>query len=245
MIPERYNGPPGSANGGYACGLVAGAIGHSARVRLLQPPPLGVPLIRRRCADGAVRLQDGGVTIAVGYVARPLVAVPHTPSLRAAADATVSFSGMDPELHPFPSCFVCGPERVADGLGLFPGHAGEDGLLACPWFPGFELSRGGVIDPRFVWAALDCPAGFACMPPGSHTVLASMTATLEAAVRPDRAYVVTAWPVGDEGRRHWAGSAIHDSEGVRVAVAESLWITLRGQDADPAGTQEAPARLGV
>ena len=32
-IPARFNGPPGTANGGYACGLVAAAIGASAGVR--------------------------------------------------------------------------------------------------------------------------------------------------------------------------------------------------------------------
>ena len=63
-IPARFNGPPGSANGGYACGLVAAAIGPAATVRLLSPPPLDVPLERRREADGAVRLLAGDVAVA-------------------------------------------------------------------------------------------------------------------------------------------------------------------------------------
>ena len=29
-IPARFNGPPGSANGGYTCGLVAGALGAAS-----------------------------------------------------------------------------------------------------------------------------------------------------------------------------------------------------------------------
>ena len=65
------------------------------------------------------------------------------------------------------------------------------------------------------------------MPLGTQTVLASMTAALEAPVHPDRDYVVTAWPTGSEGRKHRAGSAIHDADGRRVAVAEALWITVR------------------
>ena len=100
-------------------------------------------------------------------------------------------------------------------------------MLACPWRPGADLAANGVVDTRFVWAALDCPSGFACIPPGTTTVLASMTATLERAVQPGREYVVTAWPMASEGRKHRAGSAIHDAHGCRVALAEALWITVR------------------
>jgi hypothetical protein len=103
---------------------------------------------------------------------------------------------------------------------VFPGPVGDQ--LACVWRPTAEFAQ-----PRFVWAALDCPSGFACMPPGSRTVLATMTAELEAPVEPERDYVLTAWALGSEGRKHRAGSALHDADGRRVAVAEALWITLR------------------
>ncbi|HEX8208468.1 MAG TPA: hypothetical protein VF587_20575, partial [Solirubrobacteraceae bacterium] len=111
---------------------------------------------------------------------------------------------------------------------IFPGPAARGGLIAAPWVPGEELAReNGDVDPRFVWAALDCPSGFAVMPPGSKTVLASMTARIDHAVAPGRAYVVSAWPIKSEGRKHWAGSAIHEEDGRLVAVADALWITLR------------------
>ena len=230
-IPQRFNGPPDSANGGYACGLVAAAIGSSANVRLLAPPPLEVPMTRRRAEDGTVRLLHGDAPIAEGRPASPTVEVPATPTLAAAERAARSFVGRRVEQHAFPSCFVCGPQREADGLRIFPGPSGDDGLLACPWLPSADLATDGIVDPIFVWAALDCPSGFACMPLGTRTVLASMTATLEAPVYPDHAYVVTAWPIASEGRKHRAGSAIHDQDGQRVAVAEALWITMRERDA--------------
>jgi hypothetical protein len=44
IIPPRYNGPPDSANGGYACGLISEALGGGFEVTLLRPPPLGVDL---------------------------------------------------------------------------------------------------------------------------------------------------------------------------------------------------------
>jgi hypothetical protein len=60
-------------------------------------------------------------------------------------------------------------------------------------------------------------------------------------VHPGEAYVVTAWPIGSEGRKHRAGSAIHDAGGRRIAVAEALWITLR-DEARPARSATADHR---
>ena len=44
VIARRFCGPPTSANGGYACGLVAGLLDGRARVTLRSPPPLDRPL---------------------------------------------------------------------------------------------------------------------------------------------------------------------------------------------------------
>ena len=44
IIPPRFNGPPHSANGGYACGLISEALGGGFEVLLRRPPPLGVEL---------------------------------------------------------------------------------------------------------------------------------------------------------------------------------------------------------
>src|SRR4051812_28152670 len=129
-IPARFNGPPGTANGGYTCGLVAAAIGPSACVRLLHPPPLDTTLERHCDADGVLRLRAGETTIAEGRAARPAVESPVAPGPAAAARAARGYAGRAPERHPFPTCFVCGPLR-ADGLRVFPGPAGADGLLAC------------------------------------------------------------------------------------------------------------------
>jgi hypothetical protein len=226
-VPEQFNGPPASANGGYTCGLVAAAIGPSATVSLTQPTPLDVPLTRRRDDDGVVRLRHGDLTLAEGRPAGPSLEVPEPPAFEEAVRAAHSFVGGRPGHHAYPTCFVCGPLRD-DGLFIFPGPVGEDGLLASPWLPTPQLASNGCVDPLYVWAALDCPSGFACIPLGSRTLLATMAATIDAPVHPGESYVVTGWPIASEGRKHRAGSAIHDAAGRRVAVAESLWITLRG-----------------
>jgi hypothetical protein len=53
------------------------------------------------------------------------------------------------------------------------------------------------------------------------------TAAVEAPVHAGASCVVTAWPLGSEGRKHRAGSAIHDAAGRRAARAEALSIILR------------------
>jgi hypothetical protein len=229
-IPSRFNGPPTSANGGYAAGLVAEAIGAHATVRLSAPPPLDTALERVRESDGTVRLLHRDATVAEGRHGRPAVAVPAPPSVEAAALASDAFPGRDPALHPWPGCFVCGPAR-ADGLRIYPGPLNGNGVLAGAWVPGEELTVDGVVAPRFVWAALDCPSGFACMPPGSKSVLATMTTSLELPVHAGRPYVVSGWSVSSEGRKHRGASAIYDEHGRVVAVAEALWITLRQEGA--------------
>jgi hypothetical protein len=223
-IPARFNGPPASANGGYSCGLVAAAIGPSANVRLRLPPPLDAPMLRRRDPDGVVRLLHGDAVVAEGRAAHPAVEPPAVPTPAVARQAARAYPA---DAHPYPTCFVCGSERAADGLGVFPGPTGVEGMVAAPWRPGEEFADDGVVDPVFVWSALDCPSGFACIPTASLTLLASMTAACEAPVHPGRQYVVAAWPVSSDGRKHRGGSALYDSDGRRVALAETLWITVR------------------
>ena len=45
VIPRRFNGPPSSANGGYAAGALAEAAGlEDVTVQIRRPPPLETPL---------------------------------------------------------------------------------------------------------------------------------------------------------------------------------------------------------
>ncbi len=62
-IPSRFNGPPASANGGYACGLVAALLGGDAEVTLRSPPPLDTPLVVSG-DDGHIEVRDGETLVA-------------------------------------------------------------------------------------------------------------------------------------------------------------------------------------
>jgi hypothetical protein len=220
VIEGRYNGPPGSGNGGYACGLAGTVLDGPARVSLRRPPPLDVPLERRREDDGSVSLLDGDALVATAVREPVRAAAPPAPSVEQAEIAARAYPGF--EHHVFPTCFVCGPARFDDGLRIYPGRVGEGSLIACPWTPPSA-------DPLLVWAALDCPTAFVC-DFDRMGVLASLTLDVREAPAPGEAHVVAAWPVGRDGRKHHAASALYDAGGRVLAVADALWIEVR----DPA-----------
>jgi hypothetical protein len=152
IVPGRYNGPPGSANGGYMCGLVAGVLGGVAEVTLRLPPPLDRELEVVR-EDGRVEIRDGEAVVAEAEGVALDVEVPPAVSVEEAAAASRRYAGF--VHHAYNTCFVCGPGRE-DGLRVYAGPVeGRPGLVASPWTPGEEPR------PELVWAALDCPSGWA------------------------------------------------------------------------------------
>ena len=158
-IPARFNGPPDSANGGYACGLVAGAMGvDSAEVTLRNPPPLERELSVESNGQ-RVTVRHDETVIAEGRPTVPALQMLEPVDPAEAAGAARAGEGRWAEAHPFPSCVVCGPEREpGDGFRLFPGALGGEGTFACDWTPHTSLAdAGGVVRPEYVWAALDCP----------------------------------------------------------------------------------------
>lgn len=44
---------------------------------------------------------------------------------------------------------------------------------------------------------------------------------------PAEPLIVTGWPIASEGRKHEAGTAIHDRDGRLLAAAKATWITLK------------------
>lgn len=225
-IPARFNGPLGSGNGGYTCGVIAGLVDGVAEVTLRSPPPLDSPLraIRR---DGSILVFDGGTLIAEAAVIEPWeAATPPAPSLAEAEEATRHYAGHT--THEFPTCFVCGPQR-SDGLGVFPGPAGG-GAVAAPWRPDSSLPlRDGTIADEIVWAALDCPGAWSAARDFTvePVVLGRMSAQLLAPILPDVPYVVFAWETSAEGRKSFTGTAIAAADGTVLATARQTWLTLQ------------------
>lgn len=226
VIPERFNGPPGSANGGYACGAVAALVDAAVvTARLHRPPPLGVPLRVER--DGAsVRLLADDDVVASARRGEPLDVTPRPVRVEAARAAEARYGGL--VAHPFPTCFACGPARPpGDGLHLAPGPVARN-TVACTWTPESEWGGAdGVLPATLVWTALDCPSGWANdQIATTPMVLGEMTATLHAPVRAGTTYVLTAARAGDDGRRSYATSTVQTAAGELVAAARATWFPL-------------------
>ena len=233
VIPSRFCGPPGSGNGGYACGRIAAYLDGPVTVTLRRPPPLDTPMVAERDGEGAVRIHDGGTLIAEAACSpgSPAMEIPGPVSMaeaRTAAGRSRYYT--DPV---FPGCFVCGTgRRPGDGLRIFPGPLAGRPLWAAPWTPDPTVTGAdGRVRPEVVWAALDCPSGIAAaeaagLARDTAILLGRMTASL--AVLPvagDQCRVI-GWPGRRDGRKLTAGSALLGPGGKVLAAARTVWLTV-------------------
>jgi hypothetical protein len=231
VIPARFCGPSDRGNGGMTAGLLAAHLDGPAEVTLRHPSPLDTPMVVERRADGVV-LRDGDSIIAEGVSIAVDVEMPRPlPYADAHAAAERSPVVLHPEWHPFPSCFVCGPSRAAgDGLRVHPGRVGARRLFAAPVsFPTDLGDDDDLVPAPLMWAALDCPSSFVMYMDGERPSVAYVLGRISARLvcRPPIAapLVVLSWPLGLEGRKLFAASALYDGDEV-VAVARATWISV-------------------
>ncbi len=229
-IERRYNGPPDSGNGGYVCGSIAEALQTDLRVRLTRPPPLDTSMPLLPDGEDAWRLESADGTVAKAASARLTLAVPEPPRYVDAVWASQHYAGF--RAHPFPECFVCGPQRRrGDGLRIFPGQL-DTGLVAAPWLPADSLDGGdGKVAVRYHWAALDCPGFFAVSDGRQAMLLGEMQAHLDRRVRVGDPCTVIGWRIGADGRKYYVGTAIFDVEGELCARASATWIAIEPEPA--------------
>lgn len=230
-------GPPGCGNGGWVCGLLTERLDDlvpaegdltSATVRLSAPTPLERPLrweVDGSVADGgdlSVHLLDGDTLLGTARrTTDPGLAIPPPVSLEEARAASARF---DAAGHPYPGCFVCGPE-AEEGLHVYASPVtGRDDVLAAP----VTLSEEGLPS---VLAALDCPGAFTVGFGEEALLLGTFTSTVHAEAPLGRELVVLAWEMGREGRKRYSGTALLDGDRV-LASAAATWIAV-GRDAIP------------
>lgn len=226
IISQRFCGPPTSGNGGYSAGLLGKLIDGPAQVTLRRPPPLDKPLRLVRNGD-RISLWDDEHLVAEAAPTRFSLTVPAAPSFAQAEAASRSFVGFND--HNFSTCFVCGTARPAgDGLRIFPGATGK-GLVAAPWVPDASLAdAAGEVLPEFVWAALDCPGAFASetRANGGVIVLGRFEVELVSPVRAGERCVAIGWPLGEDGRKVYSGTAVYGEDGRLCGVAQATWIEI-------------------
>lgn len=226
-VPARFCGPPDSGNGGYTCGLLAQALGGVMECTLRMPVPLESPLqLERTQQGGSLRY---GEKIVVEANATTIAVTPPPPiSLQAATEAMASSPAMDPR-HPFPTCFVCGPRRgIHDGLRIFPAPA-TGGVHVAAWVPDPEFGDGEQhLRPEFLWAAMDCPTGFASgFPVAGKLVTGRLAVQQLKSIRTGAGCVLMSWPLGVEGRKHFSAACLYQDEAL-CAVARATWIRIEG-----------------
>jgi hypothetical protein len=241
VIEQRFCGPPKSANGGYVCGLLAAHIDGDAEITLRAPPPLGLQLDIATNEHG-VELRHGETLLATARSVA--IAMPDIPLVDfGEAEDAARRSPDDDSRHPLPMCFVCGPARAdGDGLRINPGpmpaRAGRTpGTLAAPWVPDPNLAAtDGAVAGEFVWAALDCPSGFAGvraqhlgMTGTEPILLGRMSGRIARRPRPLDRCMLVAWPTGRDGRKLFANSALLTSDGQLLAVAQATWLVVERQ----------------
>ncbi len=248
VVPARFNGPPGSGNGGYTAGRLAehfllgrgeqpgrptSSASAAVTVTLREPPPLDLPLDLAAEDDGRVTAAFGGAVIATAE-SGDLTRVPVQPvSVGIAREAEARYAGLS--AHPFPGCFVCGTDRpLVDGMRLRPGRVSDslgsdaDDRVACTWTPDESVTDAdGHAAYALVWAALDCPSGWTSNLAARPMVLGRITAAVDARPLPGERCVVVARVLGTEGRKTFAASTAYDPDGRVVGRAEATWIALR------------------
>ncbi|TDC78249.1 hypothetical protein E1193_21055 [Micromonospora sp. KC606] len=214
IIEARFNGPPGSGNGGWSAGIFATAYGTvgPVEVTLRRPPPLDTSLTM---VEDDVLDPDGKLVAQVRPAGDLPAAVPPVDQTTAAV-ASAAYPGLRD--HPFPGCYVCGPDRV-DGLRIFPGRL-PGGRTAAPF-----RAPASVV-PATVWAALDCPGGWAVLTPGRPYVLGRIAAVIDALPAPADECVVTGATVDVTGRKAVVDTSLYGPTGALLGRARATWIAV-------------------
>jgi hypothetical protein len=217
VIDRKFRGPAGSANGGYTCGLLASFLHGPVEVTLRLPPPLERPL--QVAADGSVQMLDGEALVAEAHSGQVELDVPEPISFDEAAAAALPDGDRE---SVFPECFVCGWARD-DGLSIYAGRVEGRELVAATWTPREEF-----LASEFVWAALDCPGAYAVeFGQRGNPVLGRLVAQVEHLPHAGERCVVMGWPLGEEGRKLYAGTALFGADRRLLGAARATWIIPR------------------
>src|SRR4029077_1324247 len=223
-VKSRFCSSPNTASGGYIAGLLGRLVDGPSRVSLEPPVPVDRALGIERLSDGALVLTDGVGTLAHASPAALQLEPPAPVTYAEAAWASARYLGFTE--HSAPGCFVCAPARQwGDGLAIYPGPIPGRRLVAAPWAPDPTLfDKHGTVRPEFVWAALDCPTGFALLEAfGRRKVsLSQLTAHLIRPLPVGARRIVMGWPFAAEGHTVLGASAIFSESGELHALASAV-----------------------
>lgn len=230
LLHPHFNGPPSTANGGYACGLIAEQAAlllgpGPITVALHRPPPLETELRLRRRRNRLQVCSTDHDLIATARLADEVCPPADAVGLSQAEEAATRFPGQSN--HPAPTCFVCGTSRKpGSGLHISPGPLADgSGRFACPWtVPAASAGDGGTVPQQFIWAALDCAAAWTIDQQRALVPLAQMTVRNARTIRATAELVIVARLEEFDGTFGSAVSTLFDLSGREIATASTVWI---------------------
>lgn len=227
MIAAQFNGPDNSGNGGYVAGMLGGELGSAgpATSTLRIPPPLDVPLSWEHDGEEVRLLTAGGAVVGTAQAGAFVREAPPCPTADQAAAGLAAYPGF--QHHPFDHCFTCGTQRdEGDGLRLFTGPIGTN-LTAGPWTAHHAFAgQDGTIDVPVMWAALDCPGGWAADFTHNTIVLGRMTAEILRRPAAGEPCLSVGRLHAQEGRKFLTDTALYAADGELLGRAEQTWILI-------------------
>ena len=232
VVSKRFCGPPTTGNGGYTCGMLAQSLSHAAAVECTIRKPIPIEQsLQVELRDGKALLRDGEETVIEAASTDYNFDLPRPITGKEANRAVANSPAF--HNHPFPTCFVCGPERAEhDGLRVFPGPATPQdeyaNLFAASWVPAREFAdEHGIVRSEFIWAAMDCPTGFAAgFPYEGKLVTGRLGVKLLAAIHAEEQCVLMSWSLGSDGRKCHAAAVLYNAARQPCAIAKATWIKL-------------------
>jgi hypothetical protein len=84
------------------------------------------------------------------------------------------------------------------------------------------------VSPALVWAALDCPGGWAVPQEDRAYVLGRMATRVDAVPAPGSSCVVVGRMTAEEGRKAHVLTTLYGPEGRVYARARATWLALTG-----------------
>lgn len=241
-IGGRFQGPPGSGQGGWTAQRFVSALGEQTDAELTVAIRAAIPL-ETDLSIVAVGTDDEPCwTLVAPDDTVVMVASPWSPrfadtepvSIGEAAAARRRFGSLVDD-HPVPSCFSCGPSPGSMGVHAAPLTVGDrrDDRFATDWtVPDWAVDRDGTVDPGVLWAAIDCCVawwvGWSRHPRTALTVQYAVDELRP--LRPGATYALVGWS-GDhdpewDGRKRHGASAAFDSDGRCVARSVSFWVSI-------------------
>lgn len=236
IIPQGFNGPRLSGNGGYVGGVLAerfqSAFGGDGAVEITFRAPIPIETGLEIVRDGeALMLRHGETLVCEARAGRVDHLEPPGPPADWSEVMRRDAEGGSAEDSDFHWCIVCGRGRaVGDGLRVFGSHGpGPGRSLSCYVPHANHADTDGRIGSAFVWGTLDCPGAWAAQDPDDWRAALTGRMTAKVLDRPkvgERCAVV-GWRIGAEGRKLYSGTALYTENGRLCALGHCTWIVLK------------------